>query len=233
MRTLLILSHPDIQNSATQQFLIESARQLPEVTLHHLESSYPDRHFDLLKEQQLLRDHERILFQFPFYWYSAPALLKQWQEEVLTAKFAYQSSRPALLKKEFGLVITASVPEREYQAGSSEQFTIAELTRPFQALANKCQMIYLPPFFLTQFAYQSENEKMWLLIRYQQYLSKESDPSLKTAEAWFLQQLQTTGMLGLTEKQQQKLELVIRLIQENRETLDDLIQTVKEMKEAE
>lgn len=88
MQTLIIVSHPTLADSNLQRFLWES---LPAegVTWHHLESVYPDGQVDWEAEQQQLLQYDRIIFQFPFYWYSSPALLKQWQDVVLTDDFAY------------------------------------------------------------------------------------------------------------------------------------------------
>lgn len=82
MRTLIIISHPTIEESLNQQFFKEASAGLP-ATWHHLESSYPDGKIDIETELQLLAQHDRIIFQFPFYWYSSPAHLKIWQDNVL------------------------------------------------------------------------------------------------------------------------------------------------------
>ena len=81
MRTLIIISHPTIEESLNQQFFKEASAGLP-ATWHHLESSYPDGKIDIETELQLLAQHDRIIFQFPFYWDSAPAHLKIWQDRI-------------------------------------------------------------------------------------------------------------------------------------------------------
>ena len=78
MKTLVILSHPEIKESGSQQYLLSSIPENKNITVHHLESIYPDFNIDVEKEQELLKRHDRIIFQFPFYWYTAPALLKKW-----------------------------------------------------------------------------------------------------------------------------------------------------------
>lgn len=82
MKTLVIVSHPDIINSSSQQFLMHAVPEGDDVTVHHLEDAYPDGKIDVAKEHVLLRKHDRVMFQFPFYWYSSPAMLKQWQDDV-------------------------------------------------------------------------------------------------------------------------------------------------------
>ncbi|MDY0407249.1 NAD(P)H-dependent oxidoreductase [Virgibacillus sp. 179-BFC.A HS] len=117
MKTLVIISHPEIGDSSSQQFLLSAVPKDKDVTIHHLESVYPDGNIDTVKEQKLLKQHDRILFQFPFYWYSSPALLKQWQDDVLTEGFAYGPRGSMLAGKEFGLVLAIGVKNSEYQAG--------------------------------------------------------------------------------------------------------------------
>ena len=70
MQTLVIVSHPEIEASNSQQFLKEAVANQEGVSYHHLESVYPDGQIDIKAEQNLLKDFDRIIFQFPFYWLS-------------------------------------------------------------------------------------------------------------------------------------------------------------------
>lgn len=229
MKTIVLVSHPELRESHTQSFLRES---LPAegVEWHHLEEAYPEGQVDVEREQELLRRHDRILFQFPLYWYSAPAHLKVWQDKVLTDSFVFAKSGSQLEGKEFGLIVSTAIPEREYQAGGKEQFTISELLRPFQAMAQKVGMRYLPPLLISQFDYQTDRERKALLIRYQQYLTKEYDSSLVSVEKWFRKQLETAGKAGLTDTDSQLVDLLVQQLEENRDQLDDLNWTLREMK---
>lgn len=228
MQTLIIVSHPSLTDSSAQRFLWES---LPAegVTWHHLESVYPDGEIDREAEQQQLLQYDRIIFQFPFYWYSSPALLKQWQDIVLTDGFAYGTNGGRLSGKEFGLVLALGVSEREYQAGGREGFSISELTRPYQAMAKKCGMVYLPTLAVSKFDYLNDTKKKELLITYQQYLTKVNDASLKASENWFILQLQSLGKAGLSDADQQLVEHLLAVLEGNREQLDDLAWTLAQM----
>ena len=84
MKTLVILAHPNIEASRVNRRLIEEVRKHSEITVHELYSSYHDWVIDVPREQVLLESHDRIVFQFPLYWYSTPPLLKKWQDDVLT-----------------------------------------------------------------------------------------------------------------------------------------------------
>ena len=229
MKTLVIISHPDIMESGSQQYLLSSIPNDTNITVRHLESLYPDFKIDVPKEQALLREHDRIIFQFPFYWYSSPALLKKWQDDVLTDGFAYGKKGKALTGKEFGLILTIGVKKEEYQPGGREAFSIDELTKPYQALALKTKMTFLKSLPIFQFSYLTEAQKMALLIRYQQYLTREKDDSLEAREKWFIQELQTTDLSKLNDGDQFILEQTVEFIEENRDTIDELKMLLDQM----
>lgn len=225
MKTLIILSHPTYEESGTQQFLIQSITSPPleNVTLHILEEAYPNGNIDVKREQALLKEHDRIIFQFPFYWYSSPPLLKKWQDEVLTEHFAFGYRGDRLKGKDFGLILSVGIAEKEYQSGGQEGYSISELTKPYQALAKKTQMQYLKPLVIFQFAYLSEQAKMNLLIQYQQYLSLEKPDSLKSREEWILKELNALDYEKLpVENASFIIEQVLELIEDNRMELDEL-----------
>ncbi|KFN93341.1 hypothetical protein TMUPMC115_0477 [Tetragenococcus muriaticus PMC-11-5] len=137
MKTLIIVSHPDIDESGSQQYLKEALPDSSEITYHHLEATYPDGEIDIEQEQALLQKHDRIIFQFPLYWYSSPPMLKHWLDEVLTENFAYGYGGNKLKGKELGLVLVIGMPEKEYQVGGNEGFSLSALTTPYQAMAKK------------------------------------------------------------------------------------------------
>ncbi|EEG86565.1 Glutathione-regulated potassium-efflux system ancillary protein KefG family protein [Proteus penneri ATCC 35198] len=59
---------------------------------------------DIHHEQSLLCKHQVIVFQFPLQTYSCPALLKEWQDRVLTRPFANESGRSHLKGKHFAVL---------------------------------------------------------------------------------------------------------------------------------
>jgi len=149
MKTLVIAAHPNMESSTINSTWVERLRQEEgEITVHDLYAAYPDGKIDVEREQQLLLQHDRIVFQFPFYWYSSPALLKEWQDVVLEYGWAYGSQGTNLHGKEFLLAISTGGPEAAYQAGGYNQYSMSELTKPFQAMANLTGMRFLPSFNL-------------------------------------------------------------------------------------
>lgn len=149
MKILVIVAHPNLENSRVNKRWVKVLRkQGDQVTVHELYDTYPHGNIDVEKEQTLLLKHDRIVFQFPFYWYSTPALLKQWQDTVLTYGWAYGSGGNKLHRKELILAISIGGPEDSYQVGGYSNYTISELTRPLQATANLTGMHMLKTFKL-------------------------------------------------------------------------------------
>ncbi|WP_026182870.1 NAD(P)H-dependent oxidoreductase [Leeia oryzae] len=145
-RILLVYAHRHPASSVINKALLGVANQLSNVTVHDLMSRYPDYQIDVAQEQQLLLNHDVIVLQFPFYWYSTPAILKEWLDAVLSYGFAYGSGGDKLRGKRLMIATTTGGPADAYQAGGYNQFTLSELLRPLQATANLAGMNYLPIF---------------------------------------------------------------------------------------
>ncbi|MFQ1023163.1 NAD(P)H-dependent oxidoreductase [Avibacterium paragallinarum] len=79
MSILIISSHPNLTQSVVNQTILEHLKTLlPTAEFVHLDSQYPDFCIDVAAEQNRLMQADTIVLQFPFYWYSYPALLKKW-----------------------------------------------------------------------------------------------------------------------------------------------------------
>jgi len=93
---------------------------------------------DAYKKQKLSTDitveinkiswSDHIIFQFPLWWFSTPAILKGWLDRVLVKGFAYDAGKifnDGLLKgKTASLVVTTQSPESAYQTNGLHQATI-------------------------------------------------------------------------------------------------------------
>lgn len=224
MKTLIIISHPDVAGSSTQQFFMAAAPKRDSITLHHLERVYPDGNINKEKEQKLLEAHDRIIFQFPLYWYSSPALLKQWQDVVLDEKKIAKWSG-----KEFGLVVMVGVGEKEYRTGGREAFTLDEILRPYQVVANKFDWTYLPIFPVYQFGYKSEQEKQQLLIAYQQYLMLGNKDSLTERTDWFKEELSLLMAHKKNDSDQRKLLDLQEALLNNQDEIEQLRLTMAQL----
>lgn len=116
------------------------------LTFRDLYEEYPDFNIDIEMEQRLLVDHDIVILHHPLYWYSSPALLKEWLDLVLEVGFAYGDGGIALQGKSLLTVITTGGGLEAYRKDGYNRFSIREFLLPFEQTATLCGMNYLPPF---------------------------------------------------------------------------------------
>jgi glutathione-regulated potassium-efflux system ancillary protein KefG len=145
-KILINFAHPAIARSKINAALRTAVEGLEDVTFNDLYATYPDFLIDVKREQNLCEDHDVIIFQHPFYWYSTPAIMKEWLDLVLEHGWAYGSLGEALEGKLYLQAITAGGDDSTYQKDGFNVFTIGELTSPYRATAKLCKMNWLPPF---------------------------------------------------------------------------------------
>ncbi|WP_205426430.1 NAD(P)H-dependent oxidoreductase [Helicobacter suis] len=132
MKTLVVLAHPDLSTSRVNKALKNAIENEP-VVISDLYGKYPDSKINIPAEQELLLQSNKIVFQFPIYWYSYPPLLKKYFDDVFAYGFAYGSSGQALKGKEFFLCISLGGKEESYSAQGMMGFNLEELLNPFKA----------------------------------------------------------------------------------------------------
>lgn len=133
-KTLVIIIHSDLENSAVNKRWIEELKKYPDkYAIHDLHRLYPDEKIDVEREQRLVESHDKIIFQFPFYWFNCPPFFKKWLDEVLIHGWAYGSnSGYKLASKKIALGITAGINEEDYHASGRYKYTLKQLTAPFE-----------------------------------------------------------------------------------------------------
>jgi glutathione-regulated potassium-efflux system ancillary protein KefG len=145
-KLLILFAHPALQKSRINKVLIKDIDQIDGISVHDLYQAYPEFDIDVEKEKQLLLDHQIVIFHYPFFWYSTPAILKEWQDLVLEHGWAYGSKGDALKGKIFFNVITSGGRREAYSQDGHNRFKLRTLLAPIEQTANLCRMIYLPPF---------------------------------------------------------------------------------------
>jgi glutathione-regulated potassium-efflux system ancillary protein KefG len=145
-KILILFAHPALEKSRVNRRLADAVCDLPGVTFHDLYEVYPEFDIDVPREQSLLAAHQLVVFQHPFFWYSTPAILKQWQDLVLQHGWAYGSTGTALRGKTLLSVVTTGGREDAYHRDGFNRFTVRELLAPIEQTAYLCGMDYLPPF---------------------------------------------------------------------------------------
>lgn len=145
-KILIIFAHPAFHKSRINKELIESIKDINGVTLNDLYENYPDFFIDVTREKKLLVSHDIIIWHHPFYWYSSPAILKEWMDLVLEHGFAYGLEGRALEGKKVMSVVSTGGRKEVYSEKGRNQYTINQFLIPFRQSVNLCRMEYLPPF---------------------------------------------------------------------------------------
>jgi glutathione-regulated potassium-efflux system ancillary protein KefG len=128
--------------------LLDGVRDLDGVTVHDLYERLSDAStVDPAREQALLLAHDVIVLHHPFYWYSAPALLKEWMDLTCSRWGGPTGEGGVALRGKLMLnAITTGGSAEAYRAEGKNRFTIRELLAPFDQSAHLCGMTYLAPF---------------------------------------------------------------------------------------
>jgi len=143
---LILFAHPALEKSRVNRALIRDVRDLEGVTFHDLYEAYPEFDIDVAREQELLVAHDVIVLHHPFFWYSTPAILKEWQDLVLEHGWAYGSEGTALRGKHMMTAVTTGGSEAAYCAQGHNRFTVRQLLAPIEQTARLCGIEYLAPF---------------------------------------------------------------------------------------
>ena len=138
---------------------------------------------DIEREQQLLSEHDVIIFQFPLFWYSTPSILKEWQDLVLEHGWAFGSKGNALKNKLFFCAITAGGPQMAYQEERFHKHTLNQLLSPLKQTATLCKMLPLPPFVVHGTHAIENAELIDARISYFELLGHISENKLMVANA--------------------------------------------------
>jgi len=147
-KILILFAHPAMEKSRVNVHLTEAVKGLEGVYFHDLYQEYPDFHIDVNREQDLLLQHDVIIFHHPFFWYSTPAILKEWQDLVLEHGWAYGSQGNALKGKIFLNVITTGGKDIAYHVDGYNRLTVRQLLAPLEQTATLCKMVFLAPFIV-------------------------------------------------------------------------------------
>lgn len=148
MKTLIIIIHPNLKQSIINKRWIEELEKYPQdYVLHDIHQLYRDEKIDVEAEQQLIDQHDKIIFQFPLYWFNCPPFFKKWLDEVLTHGWAYgRNSEYKMAGKRVALAITAGIDKADYKTDGRYKYSLDVLTAPFEITFNYIRADYKPLF---------------------------------------------------------------------------------------
>lgn len=147
-KVIVISGHPNLSESNTNQVVLNAVSEaFEQVEVRKLDELYPNFVIDVAAEQAALINADIIVLQFPFYWYSVPALLKKWIDDVFSYNFAYGQQGDKLKGKEFILSFTVGGPQESYTPLGYNHFSIEELVRPLEQTAYLAGLNFHKPIF--------------------------------------------------------------------------------------
>jgi len=144
---LVLVAHPDIARSRVNRALAAQARLLPpdQVEVRDLYALYPDYVIDIEAEQAALAAARVVVWVHPLQWYSMPALMKLWVDDVLAFRWAYGPGGRALAGKCLWLVVSTGGGRASYQAGGSNGHELDHFLPPYRQTAELVGMRFLEP----------------------------------------------------------------------------------------
>lgn len=144
----VLAAHPNWRDSRVNRRLLEAARAVPGVRVQDLYASYADYDIDVATEQDSAAAAGLLVLLHPVQWYSMPALMKLWLDEVLTYGWAYGTGGTALRGKDLWLVASTGGPEHSYHPQSYNRYFFDAFLPPYEQTAALCGMRFLPPMVL-------------------------------------------------------------------------------------
>ncbi|MBL4789674.1 MAG: NAD(P)H-dependent oxidoreductase [Kordiimonadaceae bacterium] len=145
-KILLIFAHPSPNRSKINRQLYCVANKLNHVATRDLYELYPNLSIDVDAEHEAILRADVLVFLFPVFWFSAPSLLKEWMDTVLTNGFAYGDGGTALEGKKFMLAVSSGGSAESYTSVGLHGAEIETYLAPFYQTARYCKMDLTEPF---------------------------------------------------------------------------------------
>lgn len=178
MKILVVFAHPRVEASVVQRRMLDSIRGIPDVTVHDLYYSYPDFQIDVQREKARLVEHDLIILQHPLYWYSVPAIVKEWIDLVFEFNWAYGPHGTALQGKFLMSALSTGGDRNAYGPHGRNRFRVDEFLAPLNQTAHLCGMIWLKPFVIYSGRHMTSAELQRLVGDYHRLVVSLSEGSL-------------------------------------------------------
>ena len=140
--TLVIVSHPDYDNSTYTKALAEAAEGVDGVTIRNIDQLYgtDTAAIDVQAETDLMEQADRVVFIFPTYWFNVPSMIKAYLDNV------WGGVGPNRWQGKEMLVIShAGGDDSVYGENGSVGHHLKDIFLPLEASAKYSGMTYLDP----------------------------------------------------------------------------------------
>lgn len=161
-KVLVILAHDDMKISRVNKRFIQELESCDNVEVRDLKALYPDYKIDIQSEQEAIRKAQKVVFQFPMFWFNAPSILKEWMDKVYALGFAFDVTkegyqRRELEGREFMLAVSMGGHEAAYDG---EYKSVSECLTPYIYTAKFCGMKVVEPFYTYRAMQNLSDEKL-------------------------------------------------------------------------
>jgi putative NADPH-quinone reductase len=182
-KTLILIFHPDFGHARANRALAKAASELADTEVFDVQAAYPDNNIDVDAEVERLLRADRVVFQFPIQWYSAPPILQAWQSAVLTRMYYvnYNTEGRLLEGKPLGIAVTAGNTASAYSPQGANLLPPREILNPLRATANRCGLSWSEPFVIYETMKASDEEVCEAGQAYARWLSQASTQLLQYA----------------------------------------------------
>lgn len=174
MKILYVYAHPNPQslNGAIHQHGVSALENAcHEVVVSNL---YAEP-FEAASELKKITDADHIILQFPLWWFSMPAIMKDWLDRVLLKGFAYDDGKTfahGLLRgKTASLTVTAQSPESAYRHDGTHGASLQEFLLPIHHTLRFTGIEPLDPFVVYGAFELSQERKEKIMSDYRSYLT--------------------------------------------------------------
>lgn len=158
MKTLILSGHPDLSTSVANKVILdELEKALPDAEIRKLDQLYPTANIDVEAEQKALLAADLIVWQFPFWWYSLPWLMKKWLDEVFLHGFL-MDLRQNLAGRNC-LFLSRRGPAEAYTGGEGAIGDIQKMLEMFPATANLCGLDYQGALYVHGVGYTTRDDE--------------------------------------------------------------------------
>jgi glutathione-regulated potassium-efflux system ancillary protein KefF len=151
-RALVLTAHPSLHLSVVNRALHEAALAVAGgdggIEVRDLYALYPDYLIDVSAEQAAVERADLLVWLHPTQWYSMPALMKLWVDEVLAYGWAYGHSGKRLHGKDLWLVTSTGGRQSAYRPSGYNRYFFEAFLHPYEQTAALCGLRFLPPLVL-------------------------------------------------------------------------------------
>lgn len=129
-RALVVCAHPDLAASGFSRPFLEALDESC-FAKKALAETYPDWRFDVAREQADLVAAAEIVLLFPVFWYSPPALLQKWLEDVLVDSDGFEQ-RASLAGKPARMIVSTGGSADEYGPAGKNGHSVEDFLRSLE-----------------------------------------------------------------------------------------------------